>query len=232
MSIRWLACVFASSLALGCTSDPQTCKIPTSELVMSATVANVNGDVEVDVEFHTVDGSATLELCPERDRLTVNGAPVESIRVFGEQYYRVQFDDPDERYEIRLARSGASDATGAIDMPPSFEITAPTPNSSYSRSGLLAIEWAPSWAGELMQVSLLDDIGSSCLVGLGLFDTVEDAGQVEVGGAKLAASDTQGECELTLLLTRSRALEFTSEGFGGGGITGSISRGFTIRSLP
>jgi hypothetical protein len=232
MSTRWLCCALASSLALGCTSDPQTCKLPTSEIVMSASVSDVNGDIEVDVEFQALDGSTTLELCPGRDRLTVNGVAVESIRVFGEQYYRVGFEDPAERYEIHLGRNDASDATVAIDMPPSFEITAPAPNSSYSRSGTLTVEWAPSWIGEVMQLSLLDDIGSSCIDGLGLFDTVEDVGQVEIGGTKLAASEADLECDLTLLLTRSSALEFTSGTLGGGGITASISRGFTIRSLP
>ena len=226
----WIAAL--ASLALGCSNEPQTCDLATSELWMSATISDLNGTVEVEIEFESADRATTLELCPDRDKLTVNGAKLESIRVFGEQYYRVEFDSAESNYEIRLERSGAEDATISFAMPPSFEILAPTANASVSRSEPLTLEWAPSWPGEEIQVAVLDDIGSSCIEGLGVFAMVPDEGSYAIGGSSLAATDIGQECEVALILTRTRVEDHPAGRFAGGAVSGVLSRGFEIVSTP
>ncbi len=218
-------------LALGCSNEPHTCRLPTDELVMWVTVTDLEGEVEVEVEVEPVDGTTTLELCPEHDSLTVNGIEAEPIWVFGEHYYRVEFASAAELYEVKLDRKDAQSVTVEAKMPPSFEILTPAPDSSHSRADNLDIEWTANWSGNSIQISLLEHIGSSCIDGVGVFEEVEDVGAHQIAGGSLVAGDGELDCEVALMLTRSQVVEHPANTFAGGEVSLHLNRGMVLRSV-
>jgi hypothetical protein len=210
-------------LATGCSDTPRSCDVDNASLIMSATVSDLDSGVEVEIELETgSNGSGTaLALCPD-DQLFVNGVETEELRALGHLYYTVDFDEPDPSYEITLARKDHDDVSVLVEMPPSFEITAPAENAELSRAAPWEITWAPGWADQTIELDVADEIGSTCIEGLGLELVVDDTGSYGVAGNTLKGQG--GSCEVTISLTRVIEGEYPSQLAPGGSVTALVKR--------
>lgn len=216
------ATVFAAS---GCASEARSCDLDTSALLMWATVTDLGVEVEVEVEFEAFGAEgAALTLCPDRDVLQINGVAAKQVHALGHVYYLAEFEGmPKPQYTISLARDGADSLTAVVDMPPPFEIITPEPMSSHSRATPLGIEWAPGWAGEVIEVAVEDAIGSDCLDDVGVRYEVDDTGTYTIGGSSLGGAG-MGDCEVTLALSRHVIADYPPQLHEGGEIDGFVRR--------
>lgn len=217
-----------------CANEQRTCQIDTSELVMWATVTDLNGVVEVEIELETfvADGQgSSLELCPNRDTLLVNGDRTEAVHTFGQYYYTATYEDelPDS-YELVFERKDHDSVTVTVEMPPSFEVTTPEPDGQYARTADLPIAWSPTWADHEMQLSIVDGIGSSCIDGLGISEVVEDAGSWVVPANSLIGGGSGDDCEVSFSMARSLMAAYPAELHEGGEVVAFVRRGFSIVS--
>lgn len=213
--------------ALGCASEARSCDLDTDAIMMWATVNDLGDRVEVEIEFEAAGAEgAALSLCPERDRLEVNGVEASLVRALGHVYYTVEFDGASEGdYEIVLERDDAQSVSVTVELPPSFEILEPSANSSHSRGASLEIGWDPAWPAGVMELAVEDEIGSECIEALGIAYEVEDIGSYTVAPFMLTGGGEGGSsCDVTLALTRSVIVEHPSELHEGGEIAGFVRR--------
>ncbi|MFO7561110.1 MAG: hypothetical protein R6X02_00600 [Enhygromyxa sp.] len=229
---RTIALMALGAMASGCASEARSCDLDTDAIVMRATVNDLGDRVEVEVEFESggVEGAA-LTLCPDRDRLEVNGVEASMLRVLGHVYYVVEFADAAVRdYEIALQRSDAQSVSVVVELPPIIEVLTPAPDSSHSRAAPLEVSWEPAWPEGSLALAVEDAVGSDCLEELGVSYEVEDTGSYTLSAHSLV-SGSGGSCELTLALTRSVAVEYPATLHEGGQIAGFVRRRQPFTSL-
>lgn len=217
--------VVLGAAALGCASEARSCDLGTDEIVMWATVNDVGDKVEVEVEFETagVEGAA-LTLCPDRDRLEINGVEARMIQALGHVYYVAEFESASVRdYELLLSRSEAQSVSVAVELPPLIDVLMPAPNSSHSRAAPLEVSWDPPWPGSVLGLAVEDAVGSDCLEALGVSYEVDDSGSYTLSAHSLV-SGTGGSCDVTLALTRSVAIDYPTELHEGGEVVGFVRR--------
>ena len=212
--------------ALGCASEARSCDLDTDAIVMWATVSDLGEQVEVEIEFEAAGAEgAALALCPDRDRLEVNGVEASLVRALGHVYYTVEFDgDSVGEYEITLSRDDAKSVSVTVELPPSFEILSPAADSTHSRGASLDISWDPAWPDGMMELAVEDEVGSECIEALGIAYEVEDTGSYTVAPFMLTSGGDGGTCDVTLALTRSVIVEYPSELHEGGEVAGFVRR--------
>lgn len=217
--------LFLGVTALGCASEARSCDLDTDQMLMWATVSDLEGVVEVEVEFEAVGlEGAALSLCPDRDQLSINGVEATEVRALGYVYYLAEFDEPADTYEIALDRTDKQSVSVAVELPPTLEILTPAPNSSHSRSMGLEVGWTPIWSDHTLELSVEDTIGSECLEQLGVVQEVEDIGSYTLGGSSLLSGPTGGSCDVTLELTRNLVVAYPDELHEGGAIAAYVRR--------
>ncbi len=201
---------------------------------MWATVLDLGDHVEVEVEFEVGDADgASLTLCPERDRLAINGVEAEQIRALGHVFYVAEFAGAAEpSYEIALTRDDAEDVSVVVEMPPSLEILAPAASSSHSRSEALEISWDPPWPGQLLELAVEDAVGSDCLEAFGVAYQVDDIGSYLLDDPKLASEEQGVSCEVTLALSRGAIVDYPAALHEGGEIAAFVRRRQPFTSTP
>jgi hypothetical protein len=221
-------------LALGaaaCADTPRSCDLATSALVLRATVSDLDAGVEIEIELETasdtgsdLSSGTTLALCTDTDHLEVNGVRAEELYALGHRYYVVSFDTPEPSYEISLLRSDHEDVSATVDMPPTLEITQPNEGATRSRAAPIDVAWTPGWADHLIELAIEDEIGSSCIEGLGVEVEVEDVGSYSVGGNMLVGGGAVSSCEVTLTLTRVAEAEYPAALAPGGNVNAVVKR--------
>src|SRR5690606_27583367 len=207
--------------ALGCASEARSCDLDTDAIVMWATVTDLGDAVEVEVEFEAagVEGIG-LSLCPDRDRLAINGVEPSVLRALEHVVYVAEFDGASTgEYEIALQRTDAQSVSVTVELPPSIEVLSPALDSTHSRAAPLEVSWDPAWSGQMIDLAVEDQVGSDCIDALAIGYQVEDTGSYTIGAHSLVSA-TGGSCEVTLALTRSVAVEYPSELHEGGQIAG------------
>lgn len=212
--------------SVACASEARSCDLDTDALMMWATVTDRGDLVEVEIEFEAAGAEgAALALCPERDRLEVNGVEASLVRALGHVYYTAEFEpDADRDYTIALQRDEWQSVSVTVELPPSFEILEPSANSSHSRGTALDISWDPPWSAGVMELAVEDEIGSECIEALGIAYDVEDTGSYTVAPFMLTSGGEGGSCDVTLALTRSVIVDYPSELHEGGEIAGFVRR--------
>lgn len=218
------------AMTLGCASEVRSCDLATDAIVMWATVNDVDGRIEVEVEFENaaIEGSS-LELCPDRDRVEVNGTEASAIQALGHVYYVLELDGSASAREVEivLQRADPPSVSAIVELPPTIEtiemISQDPQNDGHSRAAPLEIAWTPAWPGGTLGLAVEDAVGSDCLESLGVSYDVEDIGSYTISAHTLVSS-TGGTCELTLALTRSVLAEYPAELHEGGRVAGFVRR--------
>jgi len=215
--------------ASGCVAEVRSCDLKTDEIVMWATLTDSDAGVEVEIEFAVGDSEgAAIALCPERDRLEVNGTEATVIRALGLLFYTVKFEEPQGSYEIVLARNGGQSVTTLVEPPPAFEIVEPALDSTHPRSAPLTVSWTPEWSGGMVDLAVEDAIGSDCIEGLGVYYQLEDTGSFIIGGNSLVSGRADPEnslgCAVTVSLSRSASVDYPAAFHEGGSISAYVRR--------
>ena len=213
----------------GCAEGPRSCGISSASLVMFATaIDGGEGVVEVEVEFETATDSldntgTSLELCPDSDRLEINGATPEEVRALGHLYYVAELASQSE-ITITLERANNEQIEVTVEMPPDFSITSPSAGDSHSRAAELALSWAPEWPEHQAALSIGDKIGSLCIEGLGYDAIIDDTGELLLPEETLVSGADGGSCEVKLNLTRIQEAAYPAELGPGGNIIAIVNR--------
>lgn len=220
----------ATVLLGSCADAPGSCDLDTASLVLRATISDLDSGVEAEIELSTstegdtgVGGGTNLALCPGTDRLLVNGVEADEVYALGHLYYTVEFAEPVTIYEIVLERGDEGTVTIPVEAPPSFEISAPAPDAEHSRGSALEVSWAPAWPGYMSELSVSDEIGSSCIEGLGSTFEVPDEGSYVVGAGTLDSA-AGGACEATVSLTRISEASYPAALAEGGSVAAIVKR--------
>lgn len=228
-------------LATGCSEKgPRSCDLDTDALVMLATVSETDVGVEIEIEFETATtdtemlGTA-LALCPGSDSLTVNGMALEERLTLGHLYYYLKVEPEDEapEYTILLERKDKDqpNVEASIRMPPTFEFTTPAAGSQHSRAAELDVSWGPAWPDNTIELDIVDEIGSTCINGLGYYvDPVEDSGNYTVP-ANALSGPAGGSCDVTIVATRVLEAPYPEVLAPGGGLTAVVTRGLPFQSI-
>lgn len=214
--------------APGCSTEPRACEIETSKIAMYTFVENTGDGAVVDIslEIATGEGAGTqLELCPDKETITVNDREATLVRALGQVYYEVEFSTASSAYEVGLQRTDFADAVATIEMPPSFEVESPAPGSEHARSADLEIAWSPAWDGGVIDVAVEDEIGSSCIAGLGVELEVDDAGAYTLpAGALIGGTSGTQSCEVWISLARWAVGEYPPQLHADGAVVGVVKR--------
>jgi hypothetical protein len=209
----------------GCGTDVESCDIDTKSMIMWATITDLGEGVDIEVSFELPGEAGTpLALCPERDRLEINGVETSQVRALGHLYYTAKFSTAAETYEIVLVRDGAPNVSATVEMPPGFEILEPAADSSHPRGAALEVSWAPERSSNMIELAIEDAIGSDCIEGFGVAYEVADIGSYSVEGNSLVAGAEGGSCEVTLALTRSVVADYPTQFHTGGSISAFVRR--------
>ena len=223
--------------ATSCSDTPYSCRVDNATLLLRATVSELDAvagqpRVRVEVEFEAAGAEpgtgTTLALCPDEDRLEVNGVETDERNALGHLYYVAEFDTREDSYEISLARPSFEDVAITTDLPPSFDITAPDPNVDHPRSAALDIAWTPAWPDHQLGLSVADEIGSACIDGLGVELDVDDIGTYSVPAGSLVGTDA---CQVTISLTRIAEADYPASLAKGGNATAIVKRRLVINSI-
>jgi hypothetical protein len=233
-----LAAWMAIGLSLaGCSDTPYSCKIDNATLLLRATVSEldaVDGQprVRVEVELEAAGGElgtgTTLALCPDEDRLAVNGVETDELNALGHLYYVAEFTSREPSYDITLTRPNHEDVVITIELPPSFEIEEPDASLDHSRSAALDIAWSPAWLDHQLALSVADEIGSACIDGLGFDLDVDDSGSYSVPAGTLVGT---GTCQVTISLTRLAEAPYPASLAPGGNATAIVKRRLVIDTI-
>jgi hypothetical protein len=188
--------------------------------------------VRVEVEFEAAGAEpgtgTTLALCPDEDRLEVNGVETEELTTLGHRYYVAEFEQRESSYEISLARPNYEDVAMTIELPPSFDIALPDPSIEHPRSAALDVTWDPAWPDHQLGLSVADEIGSACIDGLGIGLDVDDTGSYSVPANTLVGT---GVCQVTITLTRLAEAAYPASLAAGGNATAIVKRRLVINSI-
>jgi hypothetical protein len=223
--------------ASGCNDTPYSCRIDNATLLLRATVSELDvvagePQVRVEVEFEVAGAEpgtgTTLALCPDEDRLEVNGIETEELNALGHLYYVAEFDSRESRYEITLARPSYEDVAVTIELPPSFDISLPDPSVDHPRSAALDIAWTPAWPDHQLALSVEDEIGSACIDGLGIELDIDDIGSYSVPANTLVGT---GSCQVTISLTRLAEAAYPASLAAGGNATAIVKRRLVVNSI-
>ena len=238
--VRLLAqCAFVSLTlgAGGCNDATYSCRVENANLLLRATVTEfdaeaheprVRVEIELDAVGEDVGAGTSLTLCPEGDRLEVNGVETEELNTLGHLYYIAEFKTRESSYEIALTRPDHEDVVIEIALPPAFEISQPLAGAMVARSGPLDIAWEPGWSDQQVALSVADEIGSTCINGLGIDLDVDDTGSYSVPAGTLVGS---GVCQVTISLTRLAEAEYPSSLAPGGNVTAIVKRRRVVTSI-
>ena len=232
---RLSTCAVVGLLSLGCTDEPRSCELATSSIVMRATITHDDGGVvQAEVELETAGDEAglgtPLVLCPEADTLSINGIEPELVRIMGHNYYRAEFSSYDADYRIELLRENHDDVEVVIDMPPAFSIASPEEDALHSRAESLEVSWEPAWAGQVAELSITDEIGSSCLEGLGTIFDVDDTGLYSVPADTLIG-EGGSSCTAWVTLTRVAEASYPEVLYPGGSAVAVVKRRVPFTSV-
>lgn len=222
---------------MACSDTPYSCRVDNATLLLRATVSELDAvpgqpRVRVEVEFEAAGvepgTGTTLALCPDEDRLEVNGVETDERNALGHLYYVAEFDSREDSYEISLARPSHEDVAITIELPPSFDITLPDPNVDHPRSAALDIAWTPAWPEHQLGLSVADEIGSACIDGLGVELDIDDTGTYSVPAGTLVGTDA---CQVTISLTRIAEAAYPATLADGGNATAIVKRRLVINSI-
>ncbi len=233
-----LAAWMVACLSLaGCNDTPYSCKIDNTTLLLRATVSELDAvagqpRVRVEVELEAAGGElgsgTTLALCPDEDRLEVNGVETEELNALGHLYYVAEFDSRESSYDITLTRPNHEDVVITIELPPSFEIDGPDADLDHSRGAAIDITWSPAWLDHQLALSVADEIGSACIDGLGIELDVDDSGTYSVPAGSLVGT---GTCQVTISLTRLAEAPYPVSLAPGGNATAIVKRRLVIDTI-
>jgi hypothetical protein len=224
-----LGATLVSAATFGCDTEIRSCDLETDQIILWATLTNSDAGVEVEVEFEAANTEGVaLALCPERDRLEINGVEATLVRALGHLFYTAKFKEPAAGYELMFMRGARQNITMLVEMPPSFEILEPAIDSVHPRGAALDVAWTPAWPGGEIDLTLADTVGSDCIEGLGVRYTLEDTVSAVVGGNSLvsgaAVEDESPGCAMTLTLTRSTELQYPAAFHEGGRVSAAVRR--------
>jgi hypothetical protein len=220
----------------GCNDTPYSCKIDNETLLLRATVSELDAVAEqprvrVEIELEAAGGElgtgTTLALCPDEDRLEVNGVQTEELSALGHLYYIAEFTTRESSYQITLARPSHEDVEITIELPPSFEIELPDASVDHSRGAAIDIGWSPAWPNNQLALSVADEIGSACIDGLGIELDVDDTGSYSVPAGTLVGT---GTCQVTVSLTRLAEADYPASLAPGGNATAIVTRRLAINT--
>jgi hypothetical protein len=232
-------CTFVA-LTLGasaCNDTPYSCGIDNATLLVRATVSELDAvpgepRVRVEVELEAAGAApgtgTTLALCPDDDQLEVNGVETEELSALGHLYYVAEFQNRESSYEISLVRPRYEDVNITIELPPSFDISAPDPAINHPRSAALDIAWTPAWPDHQLGLSVADEIGSACIDGLGIELDIDDTGSYSMPANTLVGS---GSCQVTISLTRLAEAAYPASLAAGGNATAIVKRRLVVNSI-
>jgi hypothetical protein len=229
---RPIALVGAVGIALlgGCSTEPRSCNLEASAIVLHATVTDGDEGVEIEIELEIgVDDEESigtpLSLCEEAgETIMVNGRPAEQVRVLGRIYYVVEFEEPETTYTIDYVRDDGT-ITAELTMPPTLAITMPAEEAQASRSLPLDVAWEPTWPEHTIMLAIEDQIGSDCLEGLGYSMEIEDLGGATIAANQLESGpDSDATCTVWIALTRTSVAAYPEALHGGGSIEGYVKR--------
>ena len=237
---RQRALVAGALLTTGCTESPRSCELDTGALVMFATISDIGTTQEVEIEFLTEADDAdmfgtALALCPGTDVLTVNGREADKQLTLGHLYYTAVFTEQDDGYipefDIILQRKDGVDVEATVVMPPRFEFDTPAAGSEHSRANELSITWGPAWPDHQIELAVEDEIGSTCIDGLGYYgDPVDDNGSF-VLPANALSGPAGGRCEVKVSLTRVLESPYPEVLAPGGSLTAVVNRRLPFQSI-
>lgn len=219
-----------------------SCGVPTAELSLVATAVENGPTFRTEVDFSTKDSAGVhgLALC-EKDTILVDGHETEEIDRPDRVIYSYTSDMLDSRaVELELRREEGDSISFTIDIPPSFDVTAPTVAAEVSRSSDFILEWAPSNPGFMMRIALAEEVGNGvCLEtlvaehdykGLSGVD-IDDDGNWNIPATVLDAGAREN-CDASYRFTRLASAAYPGELLPGGYIEGRVERLVAFVSVP
>ncbi len=216
-------------LVLACGVEPRSCDLDSSAIVVHATITDADHGVEVEIELEAAgedDSPGTpLTLCPETgEQLRVNNRSTKQVRALGHVYYTLEFPEPEATYTIEYVRDDET-LTLELDMPPTFEILAPSEDEIIPRSQPIPVEWSPTWPDHAIAIGVEDRVGSDCLEGLGYSTEVDDLGSATIGAYMIEAGKADAEtCKAWVAITRTSIGSYPDGLHEGGTVEGYVKR--------
>jgi hypothetical protein len=229
--------------AVACDPAPDdSCGVNTDAIALVATAVENGPKLRTEVELTREDalGVHPLVLC-DADVLHVDGHETERIDRPDHVIYSYTSDMVAARsVEVELRRDEGESVTFTIDVPPTFEVTAPVANSEVSRSSDFLLEWAPANPGNMMRIELAEEIGMGvCLEttvaehdykGLSGVD-IEDDGNWNIP-ATVVDAGAREKCDATYRFTRLSTSEYPAALAAGGYVEGRVERIVAFVSVP
>jgi hypothetical protein len=112
-----------------------------------------------------------------------------------------------------------------LDMPPTFEILAPSEDEIIPRSQPIPVEWTPTWPDHAIAIGVEDRVGSDCLEGLGYSTEVDDLGSATIGAYMIEAGKADAEtCKAWVAITRTSVGSYPDGLHEGGTVEGYVKR--------
>ena len=239
----WAVAVSLSWGSLSGCADP--CEVADDQLSLVAVVIDNAQTVRAEVDFDAGERAALPE--PWRkcdgDKIRINGQDARETERNGRWEYSLTLDaaEAPRTFTFEIDRE-VSDAPILIEveLPPAFEVTAPEPGSSLSRSTSTPIQWSPPEPEGQLQLTLFESIGE----GVCLETKVEAHDYKRTGGIRVdddgdwtvppaaISSPSGGSCEAELQLRRFNDGEYPARLAPGGFVEGRVLRSVPFTSVP
>lgn len=247
VDLCWVVRAFSIVIAvLACAACDEarddSCGVPTDEISLIATAVENGPTFRTEVDFSTKDAGGVhgLGLC-EKDTLLVDGHETEEIERPDRVVYSFTSDMPESRtVQLELRREEGDSLSFTVDMPPSFEVTAPMIAAEVSRSSDFLLEWTPGNPGNKMGIALAEEVGNGvCLEtmvaehdykGLSGVD-IEDDGNWNIPSTAVDAGARE-RCDASYRFTRLASSAYPGELLPGGYLEGRVERLVAFVSVP
>lgn len=233
---------FVAALAACDPAPTDSCGVPTNEISLVAIAVENGPTLRTEVELSTEDAAGVhgLELC-DADVLEIDGHATEEIDRPDKVLYSYTSDMVASRtVALELRREEGESVSFTIDIPPSFEVSAPVAGAEVSRSSDFVLEWAPPNPGNMMRIGLAEEIGMGVCIetsvaehdykGLSGVD-IEDDGNWNIPATVLDAGARE-KCDASYRFTRIASAEYPGALAAGGYLEGRVERLVAFVSVP
>lgn len=210
--VTWVAVLLAGAALVGCKETTSSANIRTPGIAISMVVTAESADasrVDVDLQVGGTGAGATYVDLEGGDRLlaSIDGGEEESMQVEASGEYFASFDTgaADTAFRVNFDRTQDEDAPNSNgELPAPFEMTAPAPTDSFSRTEDVVVSWDPGGSNDSMHIAWNGD----CIF-LGSADIPGDTGSYTIAANTLDATgpdeDPPPTCDVELTVTRSRS---------------------------
>lgn len=221
--------------------------MPSYEISMVATVVDDGDTVRAEADFESGDRSgpgSPLRLCKD-DKLTINGDKPERAKKGDRWVYSITVTDPTSaprKWTFHLDRKrDGSPIESTVELPPPFQITAPTAQEQISRAADYGVTWQPPNAGGTMQLELDEEVGAGICLQTTMMDQdykrqggvqVDDTGTWTITANAVTATDAGADCNAQLRLSRVVDGKYPDALDIGGLVEARVSRFVEIVSAP